>query len=175
MDELLARQAALQAEARRFLERHGVEEILRRLGRVRPLGSFVTGLMVWRDLDFCVELETDEVWPALLPLLERCDALEYAREPDRHYVVLRLDGWKLDLSLWTNGLPAGAAPYPTGLDDETRLLLLRLKQEWRDRHPGEDLIWSYEIYESVLKHGARTIEQIEQCIVAAQAPPRTRS
>jgi hypothetical protein len=169
MDELLARQAALQAEARRFLERHRMEEVLAGLGRVLALGSFVTGLMVWRDLDFCVELETEEIWSALLPLLEGCDALEYAREPDRHYVVLRIDGWKVDLSLWTEGLPAGVTPYPTGLDGPTRLLLLRLKQEWRDRHPGEELLCSYEIYEAVLKHGARRIEQIEQRIVAAQA------
>ena len=163
---LLERQATLQEQARRLVEKHRIEESLAGLGRVVPLGSAVTGLMVWRDLDYCVELTTADVWPTLLPLLERCSHLDYVDEPERHYFVLRLDGWKVDLSLFKNGLPTDVGPYPTGLDDDTRLIILDLKQAWRDRHPGEDLIWSYEIYDGVLNHGLRTIEEVEQHIRA---------
>ena len=93
-DDLLARQDALQAEARRFVQEHRLEDVLSTLGRVVPLGSAVTGLMVWRDLDYCVELARTDVWEPLLPLLRRCDRVDYLDEPERHSVVLRLDGWK---------------------------------------------------------------------------------
>jgi hypothetical protein len=162
--DLLQRQDALQAEARELVERYRLEELLAQLGRVVPIGSAVTGLMVWRDIDYCVDLATADVWPVLLPLVEHATAVEYTREADWHYFVLRIDGWKVDLSLFTNGMPADVAPYPTGLDDETRLLLLRLKDEWRARHPGEDLIWSYELYRAVLDEGARTLDEVERFI-----------
>jgi hypothetical protein len=168
--DLLRRQAELQAEARKLVRRHGIEELLSQLGRVVPLGSAVTGLMVWRDIDYCVDLQTEEVWPALLPLLERCSAVEYVREPERHYFVLRLDGWKVDVSLFTDGLPPEVGPYPTGLDDETRLLLLQLKEEWRIRHPAEELVWSFELYEAVLKRGARTLDDVERLIPTRSSP-----
>jgi hypothetical protein len=167
----LERQAALQAEARSLIARHRLDETLRRLGRVVPIGSFVTGLMVWRDLDYCVELERDDVWAVLLPLLERCDAAEYVRLPERHSFVLRLDGWKVDLSLWRGGMPDDVVPYPMGLDDETRLLLLRLKARWIERHPDEEPIWSFELYEAVLQDGARTIDEVERALTSRAASP----
>ena len=169
-DDLLARQDALQAEARRFVQEHRLEDVLSTLGRVVPLGSAVTGLMVWRDLDYCVELARTDVWEPLLPLLRRCDRVDYLDEPERHSVVLRLDGWKVDLSLFKHGLPPGVAPYPTGLDDDTRLMLLGLKDEWRARHPDEELVWSFEIYEAVLRDGARTIAEVERLIPTRSSP-----
>jgi hypothetical protein len=170
--DLLERQAELQAGARRLVDEFRIEETLQQLGRVLPLGSAVTGLMVWPDIDYCVGLETDDVWNPLLPLLERCSRLFYLGEPERHYFVLRLEGWKVDLSLFKDGLPEDVAPSPAGIDHDTRLLILELKNEWRRRHPGEDLVCSFEIYEAVLKEGLRTIEEIE---ARAWVPTPTRS
>jgi hypothetical protein len=167
---LLERQDALQVEARELVDRHRIEDFLSGLGRVVPIGSAVTGLMVWRDIDYCVELEREDVWPALLPVLERCSAVEYADEPERHYFVLRLDGWKVDVSLFKEGLPPGVAPYPTGLDDETRLLILQLKDAWRRRHPDEELLWSFELYDAVLNRGARTLDEVERLIPTRSSP-----
>lgn len=82
-DELLARQYALQDEARRFAAEHRLEQLLEPLGRVIPVGSAVTGLMVWRDLDYTVDalgVAGTAVWDALRPLLYRCQKLTYADE-----------------------------------------------------------------------------------------------
>ena len=48
---LLERQDALQAEADRLADRLDLSAMLSRAGRFERLGSSVSGLMVWRDLD----------------------------------------------------------------------------------------------------------------------------
>ena len=60
-DELLERAAGLRTEGRAFLDRHEVEARLEHAGRVVLVGSFVTGLMVWRDLDYTVDAPGAEV------------------------------------------------------------------------------------------------------------------
>jgi hypothetical protein len=104
-DELLERAAALRAEGRAFLDQHAVEQRLAQAGSVELVGSFVTGLMVWRDLDVCVDardLAGPAAWELIRPLVHAADRVRYEHldEPDdrRHYFVLRVDGWKLDLS-----------------------------------------------------------------------------
>ena len=60
--ELLRRQDALQAEARRVVAELDLVPLLSRAGRVEQVGSSVSGLMVWRDIDFtvlCRDLTTE--------------------------------------------------------------------------------------------------------------------
>jgi hypothetical protein len=177
--ELLARQRSLQEEARRFTSELGVAESLGRLGRVIPVGSAVTGLMVWRDVDFTVDapgVSAAAVWDALAPVLSRCQTLKYLDETaervaetapyERHYFVCRIEGWKLDITIWTNGAPETVERYqrdlPNRLDDATRLAILRLKDVWHTRPEYPEVVAGYEIYEAVLEHGVRTPEQLEQ-------------
>ena len=49
-------------------------------------------------------------------------------------------------------------------------MLLGLKDEWRARHPDEELVWSFEIYEAVLRDGARTIAEVERLIPTRSSP-----
>jgi hypothetical protein len=49
--ELLRRQEELQAEARQGIGDLDLLGVLGRAGSVRLIGRYVTGLMVWRDLD----------------------------------------------------------------------------------------------------------------------------
>jgi predicted nucleotidyltransferase len=100
--ELLARQEALQAEARAFLVGQRVEPRLARTGRVVLVGSYATGLMVWRDLDVCVDaadLERARAWEVVRPFVLRASRVRYEHHDEpgdrRHYFVLGLDGWKL--------------------------------------------------------------------------------
>ena len=177
--ELLERQRALQEEALRFASELGIAESLGRLGRVIPVGSVVTGLMVWRDVDFTVDapgVAAAEVWDAVSPLLARCQSLNYTDETgdrvaetapyERHYFVFRIDGWKLDVTVWTSGAPEGVERYqrelPERLDGETRLAILRLKDAWHTRPEYPEVVGGFEIYEAVLVHGVRTPEQLEQ-------------
>jgi len=177
--ELLARQEALQAEARRLTSELGVTESLGRLGRVIPVGSAVTGLMVWRDVDFTVDAPgagSDAVWDALSPLVRRSQDVHYADETgrrvaetaphERHYFVCRADGWKVDVSVWTNGAPESVERYqqelPERLDGETRLTILRLKDAWHRRPEYPEVVGAFQIYEAVLQHGVLTPEDLER-------------
>jgi hypothetical protein len=169
--ELLARAEALHSEAEGFLAAHRVEERLASVGRVLLVGSYVTGLMVWRDLDVCVEaagLERFDAWELVWPFVDRADRVHYEHldEPGdrRHYFVLRLDGWKLDLSLFTAGIPPEVETFQDGLvhrlDPETRLAILRLKELWHGRPEYPEVVGGFEICEAVLG-GARTAEQLD--------------
>ena len=176
-EQLLARQDALQDEARRFADEHRLDERLGRLGRVIPVGSAVTGLMVWRDLDYTVDapgVEAAAVWDALAPVLHRCRALKYAdetRDPvGRHYFVLRVDGWKLDVSVWTNGAPEDVERYqrelPARLDRRTRLTILRLKDVWHVRPEYPEIVGGYDICRAVLDHGVATPAELASHLAA---------
>ena len=170
-DELLERAAALQAEGRDFLDRHAVEPRLARAGSVELVGSVVTGLMVWRDLDVCVDacdLARPEAWELVRPLVLAADRVRYEHldEPDdrRHYFVLGVDGWKLDLSLFTDGIPPEVDAFQRELlgrlDDELRVAILRLKELWHRRPEYPEVVGGYEICSAVLA-GARTPQELD--------------
>ena len=170
-EELLARQDALQAEARDFLAAHRVEQRLAAAGRVLLVGSYVTGLMVWRDLDVCVDardLEREAAWRLVEPFVLGADRVRYEHltEPDdrRHFFVLRLDGWKLDLSLFTAGIPPEVEAFQDelvhSLDEEKRLAILRLKELWHRRPEYPELVGGFEICDAVLR-GLRTPAELE--------------
>ena len=177
--ELLARQDALQREARELASRHRIDECLARLGRVIPVGSAVTGLMVWRDLDYTVDapgVTAAACWDAVRPLLHACTKVAWADETgekvaytapyERFYFVLHVDGWKVDITIWTNGPPGDVEPYqrelPARLDDETRLAILRLKEAWHVRPEYPYGVGAYDIYVAVLDHGVRTPDELER-------------
>jgi hypothetical protein len=179
-DALVERQAALQAEARGLAAELRLEERLAPLGRVIPVGSAVTGLMVWRDLDYTVDAPAaapSAVWAALQPLLETCESVLYRNETGeppsdaRHYFVFRIRGWKLDISIWTKGAPEAVERYqhelPARLDEQTRLVILRLKDAWHTRPDYPEVVGGYEIVEAVVTHGVRTVEQLERHLGAA--------
>jgi hypothetical protein len=165
-DELLKRAASLQAEGRAFLDRHAVEPLLAQAGNVQLVGSIVTGLMVWRDLDVCVDardLDRPAAWELVRPLVLAADSVQYEQfdEPDdrRHYFVLRVDGWKLDLSLFTEGIPPQVDEFQQELlgrlDADLRIAILQLKELWHTRPEYPYTVGGYEICRAVLS-GART-------------------
>ena len=170
-DELLERAAALRAEGRAFLDRHAVELRLAEAGSVELVGSFVTGLLVWRDLDVCVDardLTRLAAWELVRPLVLAADRVRYQHfdEPDdrRHYFVLEIDGWKLDLSLFTSGIPREVDAFQRELlgrlDDELRIAILRLKDLWHRRPEYPEVVGGYEICRAALD-GARTPEELD--------------
>jgi hypothetical protein len=185
-EELLERQAALQAESTVFAAEHRVERLLEPLGRVIPVGSAVTGLMVWRDLDYTVDAPgaaARDVWDALSPLVHACQRLAYADERgdlvaeaapfERHYFVFRLAGWKLDISVWTNGSPEEVERYQQKLrelDFSTRLAILRIKDAWHHRPEYPEVVGGFEVYEAVLNYGVRTAEEFEAHLERDQQP-----
>jgi hypothetical protein len=182
-DALLARQAELQSEAATFVRELGLIEMLGRAGRVLQLGSAVTGLMVWRDVDFGVDapgLTADAAWETMRPVLRRCSSLHYANDHEerRHYFVMRIESWKVDVSLWFEGAPpaveAFQAELPARLTPESRLAILRLKDFWHRLAHYPDIVSAWEIYDAVLNHEVRTLDELDAFLAARGLPTRGR-
>lgn len=169
-----------------------LSEHLSRAGRVLPLGSAFTGLMVWRDVDFGVDapgIRAADAWSAMLPLLadERCVRLRYENETRlagseaRHYFVCRLlsatgHEWKVDVSIWTNGVPSEVEPFQRSLEGrltaDLRLVVLRLKEAWWRDTAYPDVVGGFEIYDAVLEHGVRTLDELDAYLRERGLPVR---
>jgi hypothetical protein len=123
---LLRRAARLQAEAVEVIRDLDLLTLLGRVGHAEQVGSSVSELMVWREIDIgvrCREPTTGRAWAALRPLLvqSRVIRLEYrdesgGRSPSgkpsdqrdvfvAFYETVAGDEWKLDLSLWLSDAP----------------------------------------------------------------------
>jgi hypothetical protein len=178
---LLVRQAALQREAEGFVRELGLVELFGRAGRVLQLGSAVTGLMVWRDLDFGVDapgLTADAAWETMRPMLPQCSSLRYKNdlEERRHYFVMRLEDWKVDVSLWFAGMPPLVAPFQAELlarlTEESRLAILRLKDVWHRLPHYPEIVSAWEIYDAVLNHEVQTLDELDDFLAARGLPTR---
>ncbi len=181
---LLERQDALQAEADRLLEQLDLPAMLGRAGSFVRLGSSVSGLMVWRDLDLgasCGRLSPEQAWETMHPLAAhpRTTRLDYRNEigrlapPElrgygRYYFVAHHetdagDEWKIDVSLWSPEVPPGplahAEELRRRLTSETRLAILWIKDVWHQVPSYPDLVSGMDVYDAVLEHGVRTPEQ----------------
>ena len=152
--DLIGRQADLQAEGATLLGR------LESLGPIMPTGSFVSGLMVWRDLDVMVlggpSFGPRDVLALLGRVVDLPDLTGYhcadergqrsptgERRDERFHVVLRVGEWRVDLSIWMYDDHANVTAYhrdlAASLTDEQRLTILRIKDVWhrRPEYPDE--------------------------------------
>ncbi|MBG0559968.1 hypothetical protein [Actinoplanes aureus] len=167
----MSRPEELQAEARSVLA------LLEPLGPLTPTGSFVSGLMVWRDLDVML-LGGPEYAPGdVVALLGRAvtipgvTAFDYtdergSRSPtgekrdERFHVTLTLDEWRVDLSIWLHDDHANVTEWHRELagrlTDEERQAILAIKTIWHQRPEYPDEISGFDIYTAVLEHGVRT-------------------
>jgi hypothetical protein len=170
-EELLRRQEELQAEARQVIDDLDLLGVLGRAGSVRLIGSYVTGLMVWRDLDLQVlspGLDAAESWEVVQPLaahprvhevrfLDRAGANSFSddRRDGRHYFQLLYrtsqgDDWKLDVSFWLSGDPrenevAYQEDLARRLDPEARLAILWIKGLWVESPERRDPAYGREV------------------------------
>jgi hypothetical protein len=172
--DLLARQAALQAEARDLLA--VLDGLFAGAGPLRPTGSYVSGLMAWRDLDVML-LGGPGFRPRdVLALLGRVVDLpevtgfdyrdergpSFARRDERFHVALTYGAWRVDLSIWLHDAHANVTRWHEELRDrvspEQRLAILRIKDAWCRRPEYPDEVSGLEIYTAVLEHGLLTPE-----------------
>jgi hypothetical protein len=184
----LLRQATdLQIEAEALIQTLELSAMLESLGPTEIVGSVVSGLMVWRDIDFCVDcpgLSPERAWDALRPLLfsPQVARLDYRNETvartldddltdQRLYFVLRYETqpgveWKIDLSLWTVASPKEPgqllAELERRLTEETRLAILWIKDVWHRLPVYPDDIGGFEVYDAVLNHQVRTPEDFNR-------------
>lgn len=182
--ELLERQDTLQAEAWRILDTLDLAGALALIGPVEVIGSLATGLMVWRDIDLHIlapGLSSSVAQGAMGPYFGHSEigAIRYrydhaaqnpANDPnnDRYYYALFYQGgdgheWKIDISIWIATPPhVERLPYSeliARLNDETRLAILWIKDQWFARPEYRMTVSSVDLYDAVLDHGVRTPDE----------------
>jgi hypothetical protein len=167
----MGRPEELQAEARSVLA------LLEPLGPLLPTGSFVSGLMVWRDLDVMLLGGPAYAPGDVVALLAKAVGIPgitgftYADErgprsptgetrDERYHVTLTLNDWRVDLSIWLNHDHADGAEWHRALaeriTDEEREAVLGIKKVWHQRPEYPDEVSGFDIYTAVLEHGVRT-------------------
>jgi hypothetical protein len=195
--ELLRRQDILQAEASHVVAELGLPALLSRAGSVEQVGSSVSGLMVWRDLDFnilCRDLTLERTFQVMRPLLThpRVSRLDYRNETghhapselrgdERYYFVIYYetatgDEWKIDASFWLSDAPRDQLAYierlKKQLTAETRLAILWIKDVWRRLSTYPDEVGGFDVYEAVLRHGVGTPAQFDTYLRERGLPGR---
>jgi hypothetical protein len=180
--ELVTRQAALQAEAEELLRDPELAERLAVVGPLLTAGSFVSGLMSWRDLDLMAQVgpgwapgDTLDLMRSLIGV-PGVIGLAYSDErghrsptgearDERYHVVITIEReapWRLDLTLWLNDPHVNVVRWHEALRDSitpaARLAVLRIKDVWHRRPEYPDEVGGTEIYAAVLDHGVRTAD-----------------
>jgi hypothetical protein len=196
VEQLLRRQDVLQAEASRVIADLDLMSLLARAGRAEQVGSLVSGLMVWRDIDIGAVspgLSVDRAWDVMRPIVARpaVTRVSYANESghlntsgrpydDRHYFVIHYetaahDDWKIDITFWLTDGPReqrARALALRRLARETRVCILWLKDVWHrlPTYPYE--VGGADIYDAVLEHGVRTPDEFDAYLRERSMPAR---
>jgi hypothetical protein len=174
MSSLTSRQDDLQESARTVLAS------LSALGRLTPTGSFVSGLMVWKDLDVMLLGGPSFAPQDVLELLGRAVSVPGVtgfhyldergprsptgeRRDERYHVEIALDDWRVDLSIWLYDDHAHVTEFHRDLarrlTNEQRMTILQIKDVWHRRPEYPDEVSGFEIYSAVLEHGVRTPDE----------------
>jgi hypothetical protein len=183
-EELLARQSALQDEARELLAGLDLAALVADVGPLLVTGSYVSGLMCWRELDVMVlvgqQFSPQDVMGVLARIVRRADVtgLQYRDErgsrcgtgqvrDERYHVPISVQhagcGWQVDLTLWLHDLHRNVTHWHERLRDritaEQRIAVLRIKDDWHRRPAYPDHVGGLEIYTAVIDDGVRTPDQ----------------
>jgi hypothetical protein len=191
---LASRQTALQDEAREVLAGMAALDALRALGPLMETGSYVSGLMCWRDLDVGVLVGSDFTPTDVLNLaVNITEAVEVAgftyrdergarsptgeRRDERFHlplhVVWKRREWRFDLSLWLYDDHVNVAEWHRqlrdGLSSEQRRAILRIKNDWCRRPEYPDEVGGTDIYNAVLNHGVSDAESFRRWLAEHQS------
>ncbi|MFI5912402.1 hypothetical protein [Dactylosporangium sp. NPDC051541] len=181
-DELLARQAALQADGAALL----AEFDFAVFGAVLLAGSYVSGLMVHPEVDVMVHagpgFEPGRVleWVVARPGVLGVDYRDERgpRSPtgtlrdERYHVEVTVDfhgrAWRLDLTLWLHDPHANVTEWHERLRDRLtgaqRLAILRVKDWWHGRRGYQGQL----VYSAVLDGGVRTVAEFADWLAARE-------
>ena len=183
-EDLLARQSMLQDEAREVLAELDLAALVAGIGPLEVTGSFVSGLMCWRELDVMVLAGRDFPPPDVMSLLARIvrrtgvTGIEYRDErgprcvtgqtrDERYHVTLTVEHaarrWQIDLTLWLHDLHQNVTRWHEELREhitaEQRIAVLRIKDDWHRRPAYPHQVGGLEICTAVMDGGIRTPDQ----------------
>src|SRR5262245_42282340 len=188
-EDLLARQSALQDEAREVLAELDLAALVADVGPLLVTGSFVSGLMCWRELDVMVLVGRDfspqDVMGLLARIVRRAGVtgLEYRDErgarcvtgqfrDERYHVTLTVEHagrWQIDLTLWLHDLHRNVTCWHEELREritaDQRIAVLRIKDDWHRRPGYPHHVGGLDIYTAVIDDGIRTLDQFASWLV----------
>src|SRR5215475_2575659 len=193
--ELLARHLVLQEEAREVLAELDLAALVADIGPLLLAGSFVSGLMCWRELDVMVLAGGDFSPQDVLRLLQRivrqtgATDLEYHDErgprcvtgqvrDERYHVPFTVDragtSWRIDLTLWLHDAHLNVTRWHeelrAGITAEQRSAVLRIKDAWHRRLTYPDQVGGLDIYTAVIDDGVRTPRQFATWLTSRGLP-----
>jgi hypothetical protein len=193
--ELAVRQLRLQSEARDLLDELDRSGIFAEVGPLAVTGSYISGLMCWRDLDLGLLVGAGYSPGDVLRLLLRIVGLpgvvgfDYRDErgdrsptgqikEERYHVPFLLDRgtgiWRVDLTLWLHDPHEDVTEWHSALGnaitDEQRAAVLRIKDVWHRLPSYPDYVGGLEIYTAVIDDGIRTAEQFRGWLAARGLP-----
>ena len=181
--DLLARQSVLQDEAREVLAGLDLAALVAGIGPLEVTGSFVSGLMCWRELDVMVLAGRDfsprDVMGLLARIVRRTGVtgIEYRDErgprcvtgqtrDERYHVTLTVEHagrWQIDLTLWLHDLHRNVTLWHEELREritaEQRSAVLRINDHWHRQPAYPHRVGGLDIYTAVLDDGIRTVDE----------------
>jgi hypothetical protein len=181
MNELLAVDEMLRAEADALLRQRGLQKLLEEYAPIHITGSYTLHLMVWRDLDIAMDASAISV-PEFFDLGKRITTLltpwkmfftnnrdnDGGRYPRGLYWGIRMGdtkrgAWKIDLWAFDSDecrtKVCECDALGSRLNDQNRLTILRLKSQLWDKPQYRDTITSQDVYEAVLDRGVETMDE----------------
>ncbi|MBU6214555.1 hypothetical protein KGM48_01800 [Patescibacteria group bacterium] len=180
--QLIVRAQSLQEEAQRILKDLDLLSIIGRISEPEIVGSVKSGLMVMPDIDIHAWMKESslEAVVDLLPVLAKMPIIQMVhfnnyRElrrdfrkdrinfPHAYYVGVRTvqpsGEWKVDMWFGKRGeIGDYDASELDASTDEQRLVILRLKEKWRDGKGYRDGVISTDFYKAVMRHGVKDEE-----------------
>ena len=182
MNELKKQNSIITGEADKILHNYGLLRIMNKYGKPVLTGSYVLGLMTWRDLDINLEINEltekrffqmgGEIASTLKPyrISFRNEFLTgRAQMPVGFYYGIHTnilgspEEWKIDIwALDTEQINRGKkelAELRARIDDTNRLFILEIKSRFCKHPEYRHGIYSIDIYDAVIEHGIRTVEE----------------
>lgn len=177
IDDLLKKQNELQEEGKKVLDQLGIIKILSKYGSPKIVGSFETGLMVWRDIDIELvkEIKDEEYWESVNTLfygsgLKYLTLIDFRNSvnpntPKGLYIGIKYwfedKEWKIDV--WF--LPPRSKESENmnewikdKLNNENRKTILEIKSKLYKNMKYRKNFFNVDIYRAVISEGVTNLE-----------------
>lgn len=178
-EQLIARAKSLQEEARRILKELNLLAVIGAISEPEVVGSVKNGLMIMPDIDIHAWMEETNLEAvagllstlAKIPTMQKVQFNNYRelRRDDRkdrihfphaYYVGLRAvqpsGEWKIDMWFGKRGEVGDYDDSElNAITDEQRLIILRLKETWKDGKGYKNGVLSTAFYKAVMRHNVK--------------------
>lgn len=181
MNDLEKQNSLIVAEANKILYDRGFFAMLSKYGNPAPTGSYMLGLMTWRDLD--IYLESDEMTVGRFFQLgaEIASAIRPQRMHFRNEFLGKTPGlplgfywgiyvssaefpeeWKIDVwsvdSEQAKRFQKSSDDLRASINEKSRLVILEIKSHFYNHPEYRRGFGSVDIYQAVIEKGIRSVE-----------------